>query len=177
MAKEIYFFLTKEELIKVFQEVEHTYDIKYIRSKEYNSRKLQEFSFIKEIDGLGVNKSGNHQTESFLVVEKRYTVVVRSVVQTNGSVSYYLDQMNNENSIVFWPSGIYGNKFFVCGHVGANNNETSSKLFSCVKKKIMKQCDEKVGRYYIGKEAKNLYNIHRFITINISQPEEYDIKL
>ena len=86
--------------------------------------------------------------------------------------------MNNEESVLFWPGGIFENKYLICGHVGTVYlNEKSKKILDIIQKIIKKQCETKVGRYYISKEAKKMYNNLRFITININQSKEYDIKI
>ena len=150
----------------------------YVEAKAYSSKEINEYYSLEEYKDIGINKSGNHVTERFLVVEKDYTVKVREVLQSDDKVMYYVDQKNNENSVVFWPGGVYDNKYLICGHMGTIHLEDKSKLiFDIIQKNIKKKCKTKVGRYYVGEEAKNLYGDMRFITISINQPSEYDLKL
>lgn len=86
-------------------------------------------------------------------------------------------QSTNANSIVILPGGIYENEYLICGHIGTINVEESKKLFSVFQKSIKKQCKIKAGSYYVGNDAKLLYGHMRFITINIHQPMEYDLKI
>lgn len=179
MAKELYFFLTKNDLISILQKVEQFIQLKYVESKAYfTTNEIKEYISLEKYEELGINKSGNHQAESILVVERTHKVNVREVQQVDGSIKYYVDQMNNEESVLFWPGGIFDNKYLICGHVGtAYLNEKSKMIFDIMQKMIKKQCKTKVGKYYVSEEAKKLYNDIRFITININQSKEYDLKI
>lgn len=178
MAKEIHFFMTKNDLIEVLRKSEENISLKYVEAKAYSSKEINEYYSLEEYEDIGINKSGNHVTERFLVVEKDYTVKVREVLQVDGNIRYHVDQMNNENSVLFWPGGIYENKYLICGHMSTIHlNDNAKKIFDNIQKNIKKQCKTKVGRYYVGEDAKSIYSDMRFITISINQASEYDLKL
>lgn len=178
MAKEIYFFCTKNDLINILQNVEEIIQLKYVEVKSCSSPNFEEYNSLEEYKEFGTNKSGNHQSESFLVLEKSDKLVVREVQQSVGVIKYFIDQSMNKNSISIWPGGIYDNKYLICGHVGTiNTTEKAKNIFNAFQKQIKKQCVFRAGRYYVGEEAKDLYNRLRFITININQPSEYDLKI
>lgn len=177
MANEIYFFTTKLDLIKIIQNVEQNIQLKYIETNSYDSSEIKVYDSLEEYENIGINLSGDHQSESFLVLEKNDQLNIREVKQINSGVKYYVDQMENENSIVIWPGGIYKNHYLICGHAGTiNKTPESKKILNIFNKNIKKQCNQKIGRYYIGKDAQKLFNQIRFITINVNQSEEYDVK-
>lgn len=176
MANEMYFFTTKDDLINIIQNVEQNIKLKYIGINSYDSSIIKEFNSLKEYENLGINLSGEHQSESFLVLERNEILNIREVKQNNGGVKYYVDQLENENSIVIWPGGAYKDTFLICGHVGTISKSPKSKnILNIYKRNIKKECSKKTGRYYIGNEAIKLFNQMRFITINVNQPEEYDV--
>lgn len=178
MAKEIFFFLSKKDLVGVLQELEKSLQLKYIIVKSYISNNIKEYKSLVDYEALGVNKSGNHQSESFLVLDKSSKLILKEVMQTDNTIRYIVSQERNMDSVVFWPSGIYENSYFICGHVGTiSSSEMSQKIFTAFQKAIKKKCTTRIGRYYIGEEAKKSYNHMRFITINVNQPKEYDLKI
>lgn len=181
MAKELYFFLTKEDWLQILEGIEQTSSFKYILAKAYSSdefNEMKEYVSLKDYNGLGLNESGNHQTESFLVLERDEILNVREVEQVDGGIRYIVDQLKNEKSVFLWPGGIHRNQYLICGHIATiHTGEKSKKIYSMFEKSIKKQCKTKVGRYYVGNEAIKLRNKVRFITININQSEEYDLKI
>ncbi len=178
MANEIYFFTTKVDLVQIIQNVEENIKLKYIETNSYDSNIIKTINSLEEYENLGINLSGDHQSESFLVLKWEDPLNIREVKQTNGGVKYYVDQMENENSIIIWPGGVYKNKYLICGHVGTISNTLESKsLLNMFKRNIKKECNKKAGRYFIGNDAMKLFDQIRFITINVNQSEEYDLKL
>lgn len=101
MANEIYFFTTKIDLIRVIHNVEQNIKLKYIETNFYDSGEIKVFHLLEEYENFGINLSGDHQSESFLVLERNDLLNIREVKQTNGGVNYYVDQMDNKNSLLF----------------------------------------------------------------------------
>lgn len=178
MAKEIFFFVTIKDILSILEKIQMNERLIYIKTGVYVSKNFVEYELLNEYEDLGINKSGNHQSESFLVMKNTNQLVVREVEQMDGSIRYFIDQYKNEDSITLWPGGVYDNKYLICGHLGTiHKTEQSNQLFSLFKNNIMKQCKTRVGKYYIGEDAEKLYGNMRFITININQASEYDLKL
>lgn len=178
MSKECFFFMTKEDLLTIFQEIEKNTLLKYIYGGIYNSNTVEEYQSIKDYKNLGVNVSGNHQSERLLIMEKDDSLIIREVLQETGDFKYFVDEMKNNNAISFWPGGTYNEKFIICGHVSTINQTSNSiKLVNTIIKQIKKQSKANVGRYYVGANAMDLYNTVRFITMNVNQSEEYDLKI
>lgn len=178
MANEIYFFATKEDLLRIIQKVEQNIKLKYVENNSYDSNEIKIFNSLEEYENIGINLSGNHQSQSFLVLEWNDILNIREVKQTSGGMKYCVDQMVNENSIVIWPGGTYKDKYLICGHMGTIHKTLKSKnLFNIFQKAIKKECSKKVARYFIGNEAIKQCEQMRFITMNVNQSEEYDIKI
>lgn len=178
MANEIFFFATKEDLLSIVRNVEQMIHLKYVQAKAYDSKNIKIYESLEDYNEIGINKSGNHQSENFLVLESDDELILREVQQLGGSNKYYVDQMKNQNSVLLWPGGIYEMDYLICGHIGTIHTSTNSKkIFNMYKKYIRLICKKKVGKYYISNNAMNLFNELRFITINVNQSKEYDLKL
>jgi len=132
---------------------------------------------VNSISDIGINTTGDHQTESYLILDTDVAVNSYVVEETTGEVNYSVNQKGNEESIVLWPGGIYGETYLICGHIGTISSHLSSlKLFDLFSKHFVKN-SKKIGRYYIGEEAFKISDRVRLITININQPKEYDVKI
>lgn len=178
MAKEIYFFATSDDLLNIVNDIEQLIEVQYIEAKAYDSKKIIQYSSLKEYESLGTNQSGEHQSESFLVLLKSDNLIVREVQQVGGGNKYFVDQNNNKDTVIFWPGGTYNEEYLICGHMGTlGDSNISKKIFNIFQKCIKKYCKNKVGKYYISEAVKKSCQDMRLITININQPKEYDVKL
>ncbi len=116
MSKEIFFFATRNDILKALKEIELLRKIKYIKCGAYDSKDYLIYDSIDNIGNLSVNMSGNHQSESYLVLDASLPVVVREAKQNTGGIKYFIDQMKNKTSIVFWPGGFYEKHYLIWGH-------------------------------------------------------------
>ena len=178
MSKEIYFFASKQDLYNIIKSVEQTTELQYVMTGAYDSLDIHVYNSLEEYNDLGIKKSGEHQSESFLVLEKNCNLNVREVKQFDGSVKYFVDQLQNEDSIVLWPGGIYGSQYLICGHAGTIKvSDMSKKIFGIFQKSIKRRCPNRTGRFWYSDEVKDMNSQFRLITINVNQPKEYDLKI
>lgn len=177
MSKEIFFFASRADMLKSLKEIEQVRKIKYIKCGAYDSQEYLIINSVDCFDSLGLNTCGNHQNESYLVLDDSALVVAREVKQSAGGVKYFIDQMENKTSIVFWPGGLYESNYLICGHVATIFDEkTSQELYKHFTKTFIKGY-KKIGKYYIGMEAMDMAPNVRLITMNVNQPKEYDLKI
>ncbi|GLC31552.1 hypothetical protein [Clostridium omnivorum] len=177
MPKEKNFFATKADLINGLDAFEQLRPVKYVKCGVSDTKEILIYETIDEFINLGKNSTGDHQSESYLVLDYNVDLNLRQIKQMDGSVKYFVDQLMNKSSVVFWPGGIYDETYLICGHVATiSDDPISLDLFKHFSMAITKGF-EKVGRYYIGLEARKLSLKRRLITMNINQPVEYDLKL
>ena len=177
MSKELFYFATVNDLLERLRGVEKTRKIKYVKCGRYSSQNYIEYSTIDDFPNIGTNTSGDHQTESYLILNIDVAVNSYAIEQIEGGLMYFVNQQGNERSIVFWPGGFYDENHLICGHIGTiSNHEMSLQLYNFFSKSFTKN-SKKVGRYYIGDEVLTIANQVRLITVNINQPVEYDLKI
>lgn len=175
MGKNLYFFMNKDDLINMSGMIEKQIDVVYIRNNAYHRADAKGFESIIDFPDLGLNSSGNQQSESYMVFEKNYNISWRNVKQKNNDYRYFVDQAENPDSIVFWPGGFYNKENLICGHIGTISDTVGSiKIFKCFEKSIKKICSEKQGRFYYSENVKTMKNV-RLITMHIKEPLIYDI--
>lgn len=158
MSQGRYFFLTKEDLISIMRSVQASEPVYCVETGNFASNDIKRYDSLEEYENFGIKKSGEGHTESFLVLRQSDELIIRERQAHDGSMRYLVDQLENQDSIVLWPGGIYGDEYFICGHIGTTGlTETAIKMFKLFEKYIKKQCKMKIGRYYISESAKEMY--------------------
>lgn len=121
--------------------------------------------------------SGEHQIESYLLMKHTDDISIREKTILNGEKRYFIDQRENEQSVVMWPGGLYFNEAIICGHIASiYQNEFEKIFFRTARKAFGKYCLT-FEKYYIGKDAYSLKGKIRYVTMNINEPKEYDLIL
>jgi len=62
--------MTKTDLLNVMNKCEESIPIRYIEAKAYSTTEIKEYASLAEDEDVGINKSGNHLSERFLIVEE-----------------------------------------------------------------------------------------------------------
>ena len=168
MAKRIYFFATKNDMISILSKLEEqfSYDLKYIQC---GKTELISYETVKGIPGLGMLKE-KHNEISFLIMRSDEEVTVNEFGQIYPG--------HNSRSLEFDPAGISSDGTGLIHGMFATmeDNEISEGLLKAVRKILNAEC-KKVRGWYIGKEAEGLYGKLRFICIGLSEPDIYDFKI
>lgn len=177
MASEI-FFMTKDDLLCMLTNVEKSINVKYIENKAYYSKDIPYLDSLIDYEYLGISRTGDHQRESFFVMEKADELHPEERRQFDGRMRYLVDQSNRPDSVSLWLGGMYGDKFLVCGHIGTiSSTDKSKRIFNVFRKFIKAQCKYKSGRYYFSENVKGISDKIRLITINVGQSPEYDLRI
>jgi len=134
------------------------------------------YDSLFDFKGFGsVNNGDWNQSKNFLALPSGNDLIVRNVPQKAGGTRYAIDQQNNPKSVVIKPSGIFNDGVLVAGMIGTiSQDDFSVKLFKDFSSKI-KKAFTKIGRFYVGSNAKaKLENGWRLAT-NEQSPKEYDL--
>lgn len=144
---EIFFFASTNNLLEIIRDIKTKVLVKYIKIQSYSAKdEIKIYGSLLEYEKIGINESGNHQSEQFLVIPKDQTIEIRETRLSDGDSRFFIDQYNNKNSIVFWPGGIYENKYLICGHVATiDTSGPAKKLFNTFSKGIKKSVIKKLG--------------------------------
>lgn len=178
MSKEMFFFATRKDIGSVILSIESKYKFTYTKTGTYESiSTIQSLNSLLAYENLGINISGNHQSESFLVLDTLNKLNIRERTISSGEKRYYIDQENNKNSIVIWPGGLCRDMYLICGHIATiSEDEESLALYKKFTQEIKKHF-KKDKRYYLGQDAIKLSQKVRLITMGINQPEIFDFKV
>lgn len=174
------FFCCKAELRLMIENIEKSFNLRYVAGGLYSStNEVKPYTSLLDYADLGIKRSGEHQSEFFIVVETASALAFEKCRMVDGSIKYSVSQLNNPDSIVFHPGGIYLDKFLIHGQVSAiGTGNNSKKLMNAFRKEIKRQCPNKSCTFYFSEGAEHFYNNGvRLITINADEPVEFDLKI
>lgn len=174
MSKEVKYFMDTEEIRFFLEELCKEIKISFYSVKIHNNDMLNAMDYW-EIPHLGINISGDHQSESYFVLEKNVPISFERM-EKEGNVWFSVGQYSNPDSIVFWPGGRYDEKRLVRGHFGTISDSDKSKGLMKMFEKVLKKYCKKIKGYYIGKQVLEKEGL-RLITIQVNQDEIYDFKI
>jgi hypothetical protein len=179
LAGDRHFFATKDDLLPGLQQIELKRTLKYVLAGKLERPERVTYDSLLDFPQLGTNLSGSHVIgPHFLVMDQNEEPVVETVPQQDGGVLYFLTQLKNATSIVFWPGGLYEEKNLICGHINtASDNKESLDLFRDFSRTITRDF-KKIGSYFVGPKALVLMSQGvRMVTISIKSPREYDLRI
>jgi len=179
VPKQILFFATKADLIPVIKLIESQRAVKYVNYENSGSSRISYLDSLLSYKELGINKTGAHITGvMFFVLDKEKTLNLEKSFGLFGRARYSFSHLNNPDTIIFQPGGLYKGKHLICGRVGTTSDSKESlELYERFLKAITREF-KKVKSYYVGDEAyKMLLEGYRLITMGVDSPPEYDLKL
>lgn len=179
VPKQILFFATKADLIPVINLIESQRAIKYVNYENSGSSCISYLDSLLSYKELGINKTGAYVTgDMFFVLDKYKTLNLEKSSGFFGKARYSFNQLNNPDTIIFQPGGLYKGKYLICGGIGTSSDSKKSlELFEQFSK-VIKRGFRKIKSYYVGDEAyKMLLEGYRLITMGVDSPPEYDLKL
>lgn len=176
---DIHFFATKDDLIATLVEIQEKLRVKYVKTGLYESSKdIIQYRSILELSELGVNYTGDHSTDSYLILNEDDGIIARKVEQNKGGHVFFVDQGSNVDSIVLWPGGFFSEKCLKAGRIATiSNTEKSKILFKLLSGSIKKNYHKISGtRYYVSSGVDDIKDEVRLITMTVKQPVEFDLK-
>jgi hypothetical protein len=84
--------------------------------------------------------------------------------------------MLNEDTVLFWPGGRYGDGIFLYGEVSTISNRATSRNLYDLMAKLFCQHFTAVDEFLVGPEALALLKAGVRLTLSASTPPEFDLK-
>lgn len=175
-SKQILFFATVTDIDPIIKSIETTYSIVYYKMGLFDTKHEVLFNSVSEILDLGIPKYGDWNKDlRLMALPKDSSVVVREVVQRDGSIKYAIDQLENHASICFQFGGIFKEGVLLGGSCGTSHiNDFSLDVFKAFSAKIRKTF-KKIGTFYVGREAEEKLKAGWRLVTNEKSPKEYDL--
>jgi hypothetical protein len=174
---QISFFATKNDLLSVIYKAAEIKPFYFSRLGDIDGVKVYENPSV--IDDLSKYSSVvNRELNSYLLIDPMDVPITRSVVQKNGVMKYFFDQMSHPKSIFLNSGGeVVDMNCMISGQIGTiTNDEWSLSLYklllSLVKKKF-----KKVKSFYLGDESYEKLKVGYRLMVNIKSHPDYDLKI
>lgn len=179
--KQIYFFGLKEDLLPMLALVESKGALKYVRTGNFLGDQVNDsvvtFGAGAELPNLG-KATADQWTgcDSFLVSDPTTPINLRAL-QAIGGDRVCLDQLENPDSIVFNPGGVWSDDVVLNGCIGtASESQVSQTLMKRFQAAIKKSFT-KVKAFYVGPNALKLLESGIRLAGAVQSPRELDLSL
>lgn len=177
-SKQILFFATATDIEPIFKSVETSFTINYIEMGLFDSKNIKSYNTISDITNFGFPKVGDWNKDlRLMAIPKAMPVNIREVPQKTGGIKYAVDTLENQNSVFCQFGGIYQDGILIGGSCGTTFfNDFSLQLFKDLSGKIKKNFN-KIGTFYVGKEAEEKLKKGWRLATNEKSPREYDLSI
>ena len=176
--RQIYFFAEQDDIEQPIRTLEACVNICYYETGLFDTEVTPSYSSLFNIKGLDQSIVGDWtQSKTYLIIPEDSKVAIRKVPQRRGGTKYAIDQLENPQSVVIKPGGVFKDGILIAGSFGTvSKSEFSEKMFKMLSKNI-KSTFTKIGQFYVGKNAKLRLLSGWRLTTNEKSPLEYDLQL
>lgn len=174
----IMFYATAADLGLLLSSLETQKNLQYTRTGLFHTNTPQTYRSYVDIPDFG---TARHPTSianpSYLVSPRGAVVCVEDVPQRRGGVLYAIDQLLNQDAIIFGPGGRYQDDIMLYGRIGTVSDSPISKglyhFFTRPFRERFKRADE----FFLGPEALNFGRRGGRLALSASTPPEHDLKV
>ncbi len=177
-SKQINFFSTGSDIKPILKFIEESFPIQYFEMGMFDNNIVHSFSSIFQIPNFGRTDFGDwNKAQRLIILPTDQPIVVRNVPQKTGTMKYAVDQFANPISAGIRLGGIYKDGILIGGTFGiVAENRFSGELYKVFFSRIRKEFD-KIGNFYVGKEAKDKLTSGWRLVTNEKSPKEYDLSI
>ena len=172
MSSQILFFATKNDLSSVLDSAEKKRQIKYVRTGLF--RKPNPESFLRGMDipdfGVASNESAD-SCDTFLVCDQNTEIRPREI----RGQGYAFDQLINPQTISFTPGGLWGDNVLLHGRFATASTAVPSLELLKIFRSLVHKRFEKIKAFYVGKEASQMLEQGKRLTIAEQSPRAFDL--
>ncbi len=174
----IMFYATAADLGPLLSSLEIERNLQYTLAGLFETSTPQTYLSYVDIPDFGIARHPTSIANSeYLVSPRGATLCIRDVPQRRGGVYYAIDQLLNEDTIVFGPGGRHGNNILLYGRIGTVYDSSMSKglynFFTRPFRENFKRTDE----FLLGPEALDFARRGGRLALSASTPTEHDLKV
>ena len=179
MSAQRHFFAAGDDLLPVFESVEANRGLSYTLCGLFPSRELTSVVAGGEIPALRspAPYPSAIACPQYLVTAAGAPISVREVPQKSGGVLYAIDQLENPESTIIQPGGLYPPHVLLHGRVGTVSSEPFAAQLQRAFASAIAKFFERARAFYVGPEARELWGRGYRLTPNAQSPREYDLAI
>jgi hypothetical protein len=174
--KRILFYATPTDIKDMLARFECIFPVEYIPFGPSAARTVSPYTNSSEIKNLG--KADHDQTSacaSYLVYPVGTKIIPVSFTQENGNTIYSWTQLNNEDTVVFRPAGLWTDGICIYGEISTIHDSFNSKRLMKIFQKQFSISFEKVKSFWLGREANEMLMSGKRLTMAVQSPLEYNL--
>ena len=171
------FFAVEDDLQQALLRVEDDGALAYARIGYTTNKAIEVFDSVSEIGQLSeaTDETGSH-SRSFLVGHEGTTFRNEKIKRYDGSVVYSVYEALNPDCVRIIPAGRWNDMVLYGTLVAFHRDAQSKKLMRRIKASFKKSGFEKIHGYWLGPEAKRLFNEGVRFGGAEQSPPEYDFR-
>lgn len=175
--KQLRFFAVEKDLLLVLMEIEKAMPLLYVQS-DSDSAAVDSITTCAELPSTGIaTKESAVNSISFVVANRSTTIKTRQIRLNSGAVRYRVDQLENPDTVVLTPGGVWDADVVLYGMVGtASDSQVSKALMKSLERELKKRFT-KVKAYWVGPKALEMLKQGKRLTIAAQSPKEFDLTL
>jgi len=172
----IQFFATREDLEEVIEAVEAERALTFVRAGLFDEPSADSVDSLRAIQHFGVAPAGDSmQCPNYLVGNRPFVPVVRSVLQRRGGTKYAIDQLENPQTISIRPGGAFGDFVLIAGTLGTSSHDAVSLELYRLFMGAFRLRFQAIKSFRVGRSAARLLDAGARLTQNVSSPVCYDL--
>lgn len=174
---QIDFFAMRNDWLQVFDRVEESVSLQYIRCGHHAHEPMQALTHGRDLPCLGT-AAGEQLVacDAWVVAPREATLLPRAIDRIDGTRVYAMDQLVNEDAIVLTTGGVWTEATLIRSNIGTIATagvgmQLQRQFSSCIK-----QLSDRVGDFWVAPGARaHLEAGWRLCTAGASSPPEYDL--
>jgi hypothetical protein len=170
-------FATAADFLPGLERFEEESRVRYIRAGLFDSRIPLEVGAARDLPDFGLARSGDAgQEDRFLVVPAGVEIAVREVPQRSGRLKFAIDQLQNPDSTIFQPGGLYRDLALISGEIATTGMTAAALELHRLMVRTVTKGFKRVRSYWLGAEALMLMSRGMRLTASIRSPATYDLR-
>ena len=170
----VQFFALKDDLIDLLVCLEGKCSIKYAELSQESCDQIIEYGSASQIPQLscaGVLATGRRV---LLIAESQDDFVIRRVPQEDGTIRFFLDQLDNQDTISLDSGGAYDEQTIVCGSVDSCSDSPKSAELMKIIRSIIRKSWVSIQSAYVSPRAEAVLDSGGRLTWGLRP--DYDLK-
>ncbi len=176
IVKLISFFATRSDLLGIFDKVDAQVGLVYAKCGSFSSPEAQIFRRGRDLPNLGcATVDATVTSDTFLILEHPCSIKTRSRTIQSGETRYFIDQLENPNSITLTPGG-QRHDVLIAGRIATvHTDKLAQGLMSSFYREIRRAFSH-IGAYWAGPSAAADLDSGRRLTAALQSPAEFDLR-
>lgn len=175
--KTLNFFATQADLLPVLDAVDAGAALQYVRTGNFTSSVTQRFTKGRDLPELGIASSTTASTcASWLVAPADQRIHIRTLSVLSSPMRYLVDQMENPDTIVLTPAGLWQDEILLHGRIATVSETPEAKTLMALFAAEIRRGFKTVKAFAVGPEAMAMLAAGTRLTISAQSPRDFDLQ-